>query len=104
MKKYLFLLFACMMIMSCFFGKTLVLAGEEESNDPCRRYYTTITVQKGDSLWSIAETYSRGSKLSIYEYIQELKAINGIASDRIHAGDYITIVYFTDQLEDSINP
>ena len=44
------------MIMSCFFGKTLVMANEESDDTVYNRYYTTIEVEKGDTLWSIAKT------------------------------------------------
>ena len=57
MKKYLIALVMIVMIMSCFFGKTLVMANEESDDTVYNRYYTTIEVEKGDTLWSIAKTY-----------------------------------------------
>ena len=44
MKKYLIALVMIVMIMSCFFGKTLVMANEESDDTVYNRYYTTIEV------------------------------------------------------------
>ena len=80
MKKYLIALVMIVMIMSCFFGKTLVMANEESDDTVYNRYYTTIEVEKGDTLWSIAKTYYHHSGMSVREYVYELKLINGIIS------------------------
>ena len=68
MKKYLIALVMIVMIMSCFFGKTLVMANEESDDTVYNRYYTTIEVEKGDTLWCIARKYyGNGAKyLTIY--------------------------------------
>ena len=81
MKKYLIALVMIVMIMSCFFGKTLVMANEESDDTVYNRYYTTIEVEKGDTLWSIAKTYYHHSGMSVREYVYELKLINGMVSD-----------------------
>ena len=47
MKKYLIALVMIVMIMSCFFGKTLVMANEESDDTVYNRYYTTIEVVRG---------------------------------------------------------
>ena len=65
MKKYLIALVMIVMIMSCFFGKTLVMANEESDDTVYNRYYTTIEVEKGDTLWSIAKTYYHHSGMSV---------------------------------------
>ena len=94
MKRYLVALSICVMLMSCFFGRTLAMAGSEKSAPDCLRYYKTIEIESGDSLWSIAKEYSENSGLSIRDYIKEIKTINCMGSDRIQAGDSITVVYF----------
>lgn len=97
MKKYLFMLCICVMVLSCFFGKTLVMAGVEESTANYERYYTDIEVCKGDTLWSIAKTYNKNSGMEIREYISVLKQMNQMVSDDIQAGNSLTIVYFSDE-------
>lgn len=57
------------------------------------KYYKSIELSYGDTLWEIAEEYMDDSYDSIYEYIEELKTINGLTSERIHAGRYLTVVY-----------
>ncbi|MCI7794820.1 MAG: LysM peptidoglycan-binding domain-containing protein [Lachnospiraceae bacterium] len=96
MKKYLLVLIVCVMILSCFFGKTLVMASEEENSSSRERYYTEIRIEKGDTLWSIARTYNKNSGMEIREYIHILKEINRLSSDEIEAGNCLTIVYFPD--------
>lgn len=98
MKKYLIMLVVFVMVLSCFFGKTLVMANEEESSTVYERYYTDIKVEKGDTLWSIAKTYNKNSGMEIREYIREVKQINQMVSDNINAGDSLTIVYFSEKV------
>ena len=96
MKKYLIALVMIVMIMSCFFGKTLVMANEESDDTVYNRYYTTIEVEKGDTLWSIAKTYYHHSGMSVREYVYELKLINGMVSDEIRAGNMISVEYYAE--------
>ena len=97
MKKYLVMLFVSIMVLSCFFGKTLVMANDEESGAVYERFYTDIEIEQGDTLWSIAKTYNKNSGMEIREYIQELKHMNQMISDDINAGDSLTIVYFAER-------
>lgn len=97
MKKTLIFLAVLVMVMSCIFGKTLVMASAEESGPSGQRYYTSIEIQKGDTLWSIAETYRKGSGMNMREYIRELKQMNRLLSDDIQAGEHLTIVYYSDE-------
>lgn len=60
----------------------------------CDRYYTCIEVSSGDSLWSIAEEYSDPDYETIHSYIDEIKAINSLRSNNIHAGQYLTVPYY----------
>ncbi|MEH2948000.1 LysM peptidoglycan-binding domain-containing protein [Sporofaciens sp. JLR.KK001] len=61
--------------------------------DRCK-YYTSIEVSTGDSLWSIAEEYMDARNQSVYDYIDEIKEINGLKSDQIRAGEYLMVSYY----------
>lgn len=81
--------------LSGFFGSSLLSAhAEEEYVKPVQRYYTSIRIKPGDNLWNIAEEYLEGSGYSKKEYVEVLKRMNGLTSDVIHEGKYLTIVYF----------
>lgn len=95
MKRYLVVFAVCLTIMSCLFGTTLAMAGEDKSASSCPRYYKTVEVQNGDSLWTLAETYNEpDSGMDIRGYISEVKSINRMGSDRINAGDSLTVICF----------
>jgi len=80
---------------SGFFGHTILNAhAEEPASAPKNRYYTSVQIKKGDSLWDIARAYCPESDYSVSEYVDELKRMNGLSGDRIHSGEYITVVYF----------
>ncbi len=91
------LLVALLMVLafcSGFFGHTLLSAhAEEQSATPRERYYTSVQLKQGDSLWNIASTYAADSGCSVQEYIDELKQMNGLTSEQIHAGQYLTVYY-----------
>ena len=82
---------------SGFFGHTLLNAhAEEKYVKPLNRYYTSIMLSQGDSLWDIAGQYLEGSGYSKQEYVEEIMRMNGLRDERIHSGEYLTVVYFAE--------
>lgn len=63
--------------------------------EPSYKYYTSIQVQQGDTLWDIADTYITDEYNDMNEYIREICSINHIDEDAIHAGQYLTIPYYS---------
>lgn len=61
------------------------------------KYYTSIEVKYGETLWSIAEQNMDTDHYSdINAYIKEVKKINLLNEDDIKAGQHIIIPYYTD--------
>ena len=54
--------------------------------------YETISVQKGDTLWSIASRHNESGK-EMRKLIAEIKDINGMESSEVYQGDVIKIPY-----------
>lgn len=63
------------------------------------KYYTSIRIEEGDTLWAIADEYIQGMDIDKKEYISEICEINGICEDEIHAGDYIVISYYSKEVK-----
>lgn len=57
---------------------------------------TSVEVKQGDTLWSIASTFISDEYDSIHEYIDEIMNSNGMASEEIHAGNFIIVPYYAD--------
>ncbi|WP_077610848.1 cell division suppressor protein YneA [Clostridium sp. Marseille-P2415] len=95
MIKQLITLSLVVLLGSHFFGNSLMnaLAGEVETQ-AIDKYYTSIEIQKGDSLWSIAGRYGENSGMTTAQYVKELKNMNGLKEDTIHSGQYLTVMYF----------
>ena len=79
---------AAILILS---GRNVIQAEEEPYP---HKYYTSITIEPGDSLWSIACTYIDGHYSTVQEYIDELKVINDLKSDTIHAYEHLLVSYY----------
>lgn len=95
MKKLLPLSITIILICSTIFGTSILNVMAEEPESPMiTRYYKSIMIEEGDSLWSISQTYNTDYYLDTQTYIKELKAMNSLLHDTIHAGQYLTIVYF----------
>lgn len=96
MKKLLLLISVlCIMVVSGFFGRSLMrVMAEEESTIYYDKYYTSIQLKEGDTLWSIANEYKVNSGKTTEEYIRELRKMNNLCDDRIFAGNYLTICYY----------
>lgn len=63
-------------------GKSSVKTNASET---AQTYYTSVTIEKGDSLSSIAEEYGMS--------VEELKSINDLDSNVIYAGEDLIVAY-----------
>lgn len=59
------------------------------------KYYTSIEVAYGDSLWTIAEEYAGEEYTSAKDYIHEVMEINHLQEERIVAGQYLVVPYYS---------
>ena len=71
------------------------LASSEKDIASYNKYYESICIECGDTLWTIADEYVEGFNISKLDYIEEVCQINGISEDNIHAGDYIIVPYYS---------
>lgn len=78
-------------IFSAIIFTSIVKAQEKRKTDTARKGYMYITVECGDTLWDIAAQYSDEHYNSVYQYIREMKELNGLTSDSIHAGAKLII-------------
>ena len=93
---YLLMAIAIMVTVICAFATT----SNAKQDHNMYKYYTSVQVEDGDSLWSIAKEYSDvDSDASYTDYIDEVKQINHISGDDIHAGEYLTIPYYSAQVQ-----
>lgn len=87
------ILFITVFIISI--SSTMITDAKEGSSAPGKyKYYTSILIEEGDSLWSIAEKYAYDG-VSTVDYINELKRINSLSSENINAGCYLLISYYS---------
>lgn len=59
------------------------------------KYYKSIEIAKGDTLWSIAkENINTDHYKSVQEYVKEIKEMNAMQSDHIVSGSSLIIPYY----------
>ncbi|MBE5960498.1 MAG: LysM peptidoglycan-binding domain-containing protein [Lachnospiraceae bacterium] len=55
---------------------------------------TSVQIESGNTLWSIAKEYYTEDCGSFNSYVEEIKRANGLDSDEIHAGCYLIVPYY----------
>lgn len=94
MRKLMVMMALVVLILSNVCGHSLMNALADETPLPeLQRYYTSIEIQKGDTLWGIADEYAESCGMTTTDYIAELKSMNGLKEDTIHSGQHLTILY-----------
>ena len=59
------------------------------------KYFTSIRIESGDSLWTLADTYADGNFESREAFIREVIRTNHLLDENINAGDYLIIPYYS---------
>lgn len=66
-----------------------------ENSDVKYKYYTSVMIESGETLWDVAKDFSTEEFASLENYIKEVKSINNLKSDKIYAGQEIIVPYYS---------
>ncbi len=84
---------ACVVTIVVLCTDKTAQAGESLS---LNKYYKTVCINYGDTLWNIAEAYNGGSNREVAECVSEIKQINKLKSDSITAGMKLIVPYYSE--------
>lgn len=94
------ILFLTVSMVMAVLASVLIISFSAQASDKSHpasyKYYTSIQIEQGDTLWSIAnENMDPAHYKSAAEYINEIKIMNSLTSDKIVAGNYLIIPYYS---------
>ena len=75
-------------------------ATSKNPSQPLYKYYTSIQVEPGDTLWDIADRYIDGQDMNKASYVEEICRLNHLQNGQIHAGEYLTVIYYSTDLKE----
>lgn len=93
-RRTIYIIFSILVLfcIGCFITGFSKVKSEESSH---QKYYTSIEIQEGDSLWSIAKSNMTEEYSSEQEYIDEVKEMNHLTNNQITKGRHIVIPHYT---------
>ena len=91
LKRLMLLVGTLIVILLCTFAlSTLATAKHTQAAQRgTQTTYESIRIAGGDSLWSIAQQYHGIEETA--DFVEELKVLNNLSSDRIQAGSYLLV-------------
>ena len=100
MQKALLAIFLFLMVfLGIIFGTGMSVFAESSGAKTVHKYYKSICVEAGDTLWDIAGEYVQGTGISRKAYVDEICQLNGIEADEIHAGAHLVVIYFSTEVK-----
>lgn len=96
-KKILSIIFILIVSTIILLSSSIHAFAQINNNKPLNKYYTSIEVSEGDTLWNIADQYIGSSNIDKKEYIEEICELNSLYNGQIHAGNHIVIAYYSNE-------
>lgn len=64
------------------------------------KYYTSITVCPGDTIWDYADQYGNNEYYENHkDYVNEVMAINSLTDDQVTAGKHLILPYYSPEFQ-----
>ncbi len=80
-------------ILGLICGGRMVNASKPEQNT--YKYYKEVRVDRGETLWDIANDYITDEYRSTEAYIEEVCEINAISGTEIYYGQHLMVPYYS---------
>lgn len=86
-----FLIFFIIFLSDSIFSR----ASNMEEHQIYYKYFKSIEVQQGDTLWDIAKDCKGESQLEIKRLVTEIKQMNQLSGNQIVAGQHLMVPYYS---------
>lgn len=74
----------------------LLSQANTELVDVSYKYYTSVQIEPGDTLWTLADRYAdKEHYVSQDQYIAEVMSMNHLDDENIYAGNYLILPYYS---------
>ena len=81
-------------------GSSIRTFASSRNNEPLHKYYTSIRIENGDSLWSLADQYTVDGVYDRDAFIEETRSLNQLSDqNELHTGDYIVVGYYSTDMK-----
>ncbi len=91
----LFLIITCALTVNVFSS-----FAQDNNSEITYKYYTSIVLSHGDTLYSLASEYTEGYDIDINNYINEVMHINHLEdASSVQSGQHLVIPYYSDELK-----
>ena len=92
---------AVVLSLTLFLSYSFLSDASSDNEHVQYRYYNTVTVTSGDSIWSIAsENIDRMHYRTVDEYVNDIASVNRISPNaRLKAGTNLIVPYYSDELK-----
>ena len=97
-RNMILLVLSTILLSSClvFLASMSIQASDKEHQQQVAyKYFKSIYIAEGDTLWSIADEHMDAHYSNKQEYISEVKRMNSLTSDHIECGNYLIVPYFS---------
>ena len=78
------LVLSLVIVFSCF----------ADAHNNQQKYYTSICIESGQTLWDISGIYCTAEYKDRDAYINEVMRLNHLTSTEIHSGSYLILPYY----------
>ncbi len=93
-KMILFIMVALIVVIGSTGFKSLFASAHASVNESVQyKYYKSIVIEDGDTLWNIA-TECSSSQMTTKECVQEIKELNQLSSEAIQEGQHLVVPYY----------
>lgn len=97
-KNHITIFITTILLIACFSVSlfSIKTKAQSDSADVAYKYYKSISVEAGDSLWGYAVKYADRDFYASYDiYIEEVIRINALSDDSIQSGQSIILPYYS---------
>lgn len=89
----------CSMLLLVVMVTAITTNASDDIADPRIKYYTSVRVQEGDSLWDLSEDFLSDEYSGRSEYIKEVQQLNHLTDGQAILEDaYLVFPYYSSEL------
>lgn len=95
----LFMLSAVIILALSVSAGSFISRAQGSDSETYYKYFTSVRIMSGDTLWSLAETYADENFESKTAFIKEVARTNHLLDENIKEGDYLIIPYYSKEFK-----